>query len=44
VPVWLAKKRPETTASVEQMMKAAMRTRATLMPARLVASGLPPTA
>ena len=44
MPTWLAVKRPEITARLEQRMKHAMRTRETLMPARLAASGLPPTA
>ena len=35
---------PATAASVEQIMKQAMRIRGTLMPARRAASALPPTA
>ena len=43
-PIWLMVKSPETTARTEQMMKAEIRTRVTLMPARRAPSGLPPTA
>ena len=39
-----AAKMPATAAMTEQIMKHAIRTLATLMPARRVASALPPTA
>ena len=44
MPVWLTVNRPETHGQRRTQDEAAMRTRATLMPARRAASGLPPTA